>query len=257
MTGYEEKLSAFLDGELPEDEARQIEAALARDPALQAELDSLMAADAQAQQDFAEMLEPVPLGLAAVIQDAPVGGSANSPDAPRWLPGWLAVAASVLFLVMGGAGGYLAGLSQGTQVAAAPGWLQDIAEYHAVYAAQTRHLVEVPATEADHIVQWLSDTIGAEVRIPDLAGNGLTFQGARLLVAAGKPVAQLMYTDAGGEVVALCLIRSDTPAADFTARTLNGFDMINWGGRGANIVVVGPEGRVDLSEIAERASVQI
>ncbi len=255
--GYEEKLSAFLDGELPEAEARDIERALAADPALQAELEALMAADALAQEAFAEMVaEPVPAALAAAVRDAPAGGAANVPEPPS-IRRYLTAASVVVALGLGGAGGYFAGLSQGTPVAAAPGWLADIADYHRVYAAQQRHLVEVGADEADHIRTWLTNTVGAEVRIPDLSEHGLTFQGARLLVAAGKPVAQLMFTDAEMQVVALCFIQTETPREGFATQTIGAFDMVSWGGRDANFVVVGDEGRADLRAIAETAGTQV
>lgn len=254
-----QQLSAYLDGELTEAAMREVEDALARDPALQAELDALIAADAAAEEAFGAMLdEPVPLELAAAIRNAPEPRpAANLPAPPRGLPAWAAAAACAAFLAIGGAGGYLAGAGQGAEVAALPGWLDDIADYHAVYAGQKRHLVEVPAAEADHIASWLSDTVGATVRIPDLADRGLAFQGGRLLVAAGKPVAQLMYTDAAGEVVALCLIRSANPAEGFRSAEKNGFRMVSWGGDGANFVVVGPEGYPDLEAIAEHASARV
>ena len=256
MIGNDERLSAFLDGELPEAEAREIERALESDPALRAELEALIAADAVAKKAFARMLdEPVPAALAAAVRDAPVGETANVPTAPS-ARGWVAAAAVVIGLGLGGAAGYFAGLSQGGQVAPAPGWLADIADYHRVYASQTRHLVEVGAEEADHIRVWLSATVGAEVRIPDLSAHDLTFQGARLLVAAGKPVAQLMYTDAEMRVVALCLIQSDAPRDGFGKETIGAFDMVTWGGGSANFVVVGDEGRTDLDEIARSAAAQ-
>ncbi|MEM9796170.1 MAG: anti-sigma factor [Pseudomonadota bacterium] len=257
MTDFDTKLSAFLDGELPEAETREIEAALATDPALQAELDALMEADAAAQAAFDAMLdEPVPVALAAAIQSAPVGAVANRPEAPSGR--WLIAASAALALLVGAFGGYLVGADRGAPVAiaAAPAWLEDIADYHRVYAAQERHLVEVDATEAEHIQTWLSATIGAPVRIPDLAEHGLTFEGGRLLVAAGKPVAQLMFTDAQARVVALCLIGTDTPSDGFAERSLGGFDMVSWGGAGANFVVVGDEGRGDLTAIAATAAVQ-
>lgn len=259
MTVSGEQLSAYLDGELADREARAVEEALAADPALQAELDALMAADAAAGQAFEEMLaDPVPVSLAAAIRNAPAPQpAANLPAAPRGLPGWATLAACALFLAIGGAGGYLAGLGEGTEVAAAPGWLDDIADYHAVYAGQKRHLVEVPAAEADHIATWLTDSVGATVRIPDLADRGLTFEGGRLLVAAGKPVAQLMYTDASGEVVALCAIRTDAPADGFRDTEKNGFRMVSWGGANANFVVVGPDGYPDLQSIAETAAQRV
>ena len=256
MSVYEDKLSAFLDGELPESEAREIEDALARDPGLQAELEALMEADVVAKSEFDTLVDdPVPLELAAAIRNAPEARPANDPAPPtraRWAP----TAVAALCLAIGGSGGYYAGL-MGGETPPPRGWLADIADYHAVYADQKRHLVEVPAAEADHIRTWLTASIGAEVPIPDLEGNGLTFQGARLLVAVGKPVAQLMYTDADGGVVALCLIRSDTPQDGFAARSIGGFDMVTWGGSDANFVIVGTEGRSDLGAIAEAASLQV
>ncbi len=256
MNRYDEKLSAYLDGELPEDEVREIEAALEQDTALQAELEALMAADTLAKDDFAAMLdEPVPTALAAAIRDAPESLPANTPSRPR-SANRLIAAGLVLALLVGGAGGYFRGLSEGTQLAAAPGWLSDIADYHRVYATQQRHLVEVGADEAEHIETWLTATVGADVRIPDLTDHALTFEGARLLVAAGKPVAQLMYTDGEDRVVALCLIQSDAPRDGFDKRTIGAFDMVTWGGTGSNVVLVGDEGRGDLDEIARSAASQ-
>jgi anti-sigma factor RsiW len=257
VTQYEEKLSAFLDGELPEAEAREIEEALARDPALQAELEDLMAADAGAKAEFEAMLdEPVPFELASSIRGAPEATSANI-SAPPSGRGWLTAAVAAVALLIGGTGGYFTGASTGTQVAAAPGWLDDIADYHRVYSGQKRHLVEVAADEADHIQTWLTASIGAEVRIPDLSEFGLSFQGARLLVAAGKPVSQLMYLDAEGRVVALCQIATDTPRDGFGERTIDAFDMVSWGGAGANFVIVGDTGRGDLEAIAQAAAVDV
>ncbi len=254
MSQYEDKLSAFLDGELPEDEAREIEQALAENPALQDALETLMIADQNAEAEFAEMLsEPVPEALVAAIEAAPERGAANLSAAPSGLS-WLATAATLAALAIGIALGYFGGQSRGTEVAAAPRWLSDIADYHAVYASQKRHLVEVPASEAEHIQTWLSNTLGADVRVPDLSNSGLTFEGARLLVAAGKPVAQLMYRDAEGRVVALCQIQSDTPRDGFSERTLGDFDMVSWGGADSNFVIVGDGGRDDLSEIAMAAA---
>jgi anti-sigma factor RsiW len=169
----------------------------------------------------------------------------------------MTAAAVAAALLIGGAGGYFTGASQGTQVAAAPGWLADIADYHRVYSGQERHLVEVGADESDHIETWLTASIGAEVRIPDLSAFGLTFQGARLLVAAGKPVSQLMYLDTQGRVVALCQIGTDTPREGFGEQTINAFDMVSWGGNGANFVIVGDTGRGDLVEIAQAAAVDV
>ncbi len=266
------QLSAFLDGELPPSEQHAIEKALAEDPALQAELEALMAADTLAQTEFSDRLaEPVPDALLAAIQNAPTPGietsmpSIQMPDgqpSPLQRAGglrpWMMAAAAALTLVIGGVGGYVAGLNTGAQqVAAAPGWLNAIADYHAIYAGQTRHLVEVGADETDHIQTWLTGTLGEQVTIPDLSAQGLSFQGARLLVAAGKPVAQLMYLDGDGAVVALCQIQSPNSNDGFAQHTIGAFDMVSWGGDGSNFVVVGDTSRDGLDAVAQAAASQV
>ncbi|MEM6897826.1 MAG: anti-sigma factor [Pseudomonadota bacterium] len=249
-----ETLSAYLDGELTPTEMTAVEEALETDAALQAELEALMAADTVVKAEFDAMLaEPVPVALAAAIKGAegPMR-AANLSRPPRGLF-QVAAATALVALFVGGAGGYFAGLSQAPVQVVQAGWLQDIADYHDVYSKQVRHLVEVGAEEADHIETWLTGTVGAEVRIPDLATHGLTFQGGRLLVAAGKPVAQLIFTDAEDRVVALCLIQNDAPNTTVDERQIGAYDMVTWGGAGANFVLVGDAGREDLIDIAQTA----
>lgn len=256
MTQYEQKLSAYLDDELPIDEAREIESALASDPELQAELEALMAVDTAVGEEFAAMLdEAAPFDLIKAINEAPEGAAANLSSPPKMF-GWMSAIAVVVALLVGGSVGYIRGTAENVQVAAAPGWLSDIAEYHSVYAGQKRHLVEVGADQSDHIKGWLTKTIGADVQIPDLADHGLSFMGARLLVAAGKPVAQLMYVDAESRVVALCLIQSSTPRDGIDELNINAFDLVTWGAGNANFVIIGDEGRNDLTDIARSAAEQ-
>lgn len=274
----DEMLSAYLDGELSDDVAARVEAALAEDMALQGQLAALIEADQAAQEVFAAQLsEPVPEALTRAIEAAPLGGTATGPrdavpmpePAPITAPepaniptppatsGWAIAAAVAGALLIGGAGGLYFGSATPSQPAAVAAWIEDIADYHAVYAQQVRHLVEVPAAEADHIETWLTGTLGATVTIPDLAPQGLTFEGARLLVAAGRPVAQLLYTDADGAVVALCQIQSDSPQPDIREDRVNAFSLVSWGGSEANFVIVTDEGRSDLDAIVRSAAEQV
>ncbi len=258
------KLSAYLDGELDATEAQAIEERLANEPEMQAELDALMEADALALEQFdLELADPVPFSLAQQIRNTPLDAHpsaaaapptpANSPSRPLW--GTLA--ASLVIFAMGGAGGYLV-KDQTASTVVARSWLTDIADYHAIYASQGRHLVEVGASESDHIETWLGNTVGANFTIPDLTAYDLTFEGGRLVVAAGKPVAQLMYRDPTGAVIALCLISSDQPATqDFKAQSLNGFDFVSWRSGDAAFVVIGPDGQPNLGDIAQAAAQEI
>jgi len=261
MTDLSMKLSAYLDGELEAADALAIEALLESDPAAQAELDALMAADAMAQDQFAALLrEPVPLALAQTIKSSPLGMPAARP-APRMIGG--ALAAGLALFAFGGAGGYLIKdqIAPTGSVVANAGWLSDIADYHAVYAGQQRHLVEVAADESDHIQTWLGATVGVAFSIPDLGQFGLTFEGGRLLAAGGKPVAQLMYRLADGTVIALCLLSSTNGAAasapDFERQTIKGLDLVSWRADGASYVVIGPGGQPDLTGIAALAASEV
>ncbi|MEL6521940.1 MAG: anti-sigma factor [Pseudomonadota bacterium] len=260
MTDLSVRLSAWLDGELPDKEAQQIEALLEHDADLQAELERLMAANEAAIQTFDAVLsEPVPMNLARAIRDMPVGIE-ESPIETGW--GWPArIAAALAFVAIGAGGGFLAStqLTPPT-IVAERGWLDDIADYHEVYAQQVRHLVEVPASESDHLKTWLGNTIGTEFAIPNLEGYGLTFEGGRLLVAGGEPVAQLMYRREDGEVIALCFQAAETEPSDaiaFNESTRRGFDFVSWRNNGARYVVIGPGGTQDLGAIAETAALEI
>ncbi|MEM9433422.1 MAG: anti-sigma factor [Pseudomonadota bacterium] len=257
MITNEEKLSAFLDGELSDEESRQIEAALTDDPRLQEQLEALMAVDAAVKDEFAAMLEePVPLNLAASVQNATLGSVANDVVPPSRRP-WMSMAAAVALLAVGGTVGYVVGTTPSAEVVVAASWLDDIADYHRVYSGQKRHLVEVGAEDPDHIQTWLTASIGADVRIPDLSTQGLRFQGARLLVAAGKPVSQLMYTDGDGRVVALCQIQTQTPRDGRVESVIGGFELVSWGGEASNFVVIGDQDRGDLTAIAQAAAEQV
>jgi len=261
MTDLSTKLSAYLDGELDAADAQMIESLLESDPAVQAELDALMAADALAQEQFDALLrDPVPLSLAQKIKSTPVG---IAPARPASRPIWGAVAAGLALFIVGGMGGFFLKdqTSPGATVVANAGWLADIADYHAIYASQQRHLVEVPAAESAHLVKWLGSTVGVQFSIPDLSEFGLTFEGGRLLVANGKPVAQLMYRQPDGVVIALCLqsgMNGGTmPAPGFKQQTIKGFDFVSWKSDGVNYVVIGPGGKSGLADIAALAAREV
>ena len=255
------RLSAYLDGELPEAEARAVAAGLAQDPLVQADYDALLRTDDAITKAFAAMLhDPVPEALVQSLQRADLAPpAANSRLAPRW---GMALAASVALLTVGGIGGsYLTRqISPPQQLAA--GWLDQIAEYHSVYASQGRHLVEVPASEQAHLETWLSDQTGVAFTVPDLSASGLAFRGARLLVVSGKPVAQLMYTDAAGQVIAVCFMGGgDAALGDgpdrFATSQFDTLEMVSWKSRDASYVVVGPKGAVGLDAIARTAALTL
>lgn len=252
------QISAWLDGTLSAAERAALEAEALADPGLAAEMQAYQAQDAELAAAFDALLDaPLPDALSAAVaapaQASPAPVPANLSRAPiRAL-----LAASLAFLLIGGAGGaYVtrAYFPKAQIVEVSPGWMAQVASYHRIYARQARHLAEVPASEQDHIEAWLGKETGVDFTVPDLSQAGFTFEGARLLVAADKPVVQLLYRDASGRVVALCALASTREAEGFETRQFGAdITIVRWAKPGADWVAVGDSG-ADLMAVAELAS---
>ncbi|WP_276120702.1 anti-sigma factor family protein [Pararhizobium qamdonense] len=266
------RLSAYLDGEVSDAERKELEQLIARDDEARRLLEMLQAGNAFGNKAFEEFLhDPVPLSLVRRIKQGPgvnpktervVTATPRQAKQRLWPR---ALAASLVLLLVGGSTGFIIGkTSQDNvpqlEVAAARTWLDDIADYHRVYARQTaEHLVEVPASAGNRIEGWLASNVGVSFALPDLSSKGLTFQGARLLVAAGKPVAQLMYKDQDGDVFAICFLKSTPGTTDgkLTESMRDDIAMISWQKRAASYVVVGPSSDPSLQQLAEAISTEI
>lgn len=266
----EVRLCAYIDGELGEAEKTELETLLARDEEAKALFEKLKAGSAFGNTAFEDFLhDPVPLALVRQIKQ----GSGINPKAERVTIAavnvrsvriWPRVmAASVALVLVGGFTGFIIGTAnhagEPTRVASARTWLDDIADYHRIYSRQKERLVEVPASEAPKIETWLASSVGVPFTIPNLTGKGLNFEGARLLVANSKPVAQLIYRNADGDVFAICFLKdSDSPQSDkFSESIRDNLGMVSWQRGGASFVLVGPSASIGLHDLAEAVSTTI
>lgn len=255
------KLNAYIDGELTSEEVNEIQSLLEGDTDFAAELEFLAAADLAAKSDFDDMLnEPISPDLIAQIQTAELEPLA--PVAANSNIRWQSIAAALMFLIVGGIGGYIINdqTAPAEQIVSADSWLNRVASYHGIYANQQRHLVEVGASESDHIKKWLSKTTNVRFSIPNLSKHGLEFRGARLLVINSQPVAQLMFTDAQGAVVAICfkhgangMMGSET----LEESEINDFNIVSWNERSANFLVIGNAEQNKLKDIADTVKLNI
>jgi len=259
-----EDLVAYVDGELPAAEAREIEALLAGDAEAQRLRRDLQEDLVALRGLFGAVLrEPVPPTLGASIGGATVVRAPTSGTVvelpgrsrPRPLGLWLA-AASIACLVIGGLAGFFGGQYQARQEIAAiqpqaPSWIMQVAQYHRIYAREQRHLVEVAAEETPHIEAWLGKRLELPFKVPDLGAFGLTFKGARMLVINGEPVAQLVYLPADGRALALCVIHSKREDKPLTASQQDDLNLVDWRVKGYGFVVIGWEDQTRLRAIAE------
>jgi anti-sigma factor RsiW len=210
----EEELHAYVDGELPDDRREAVESWLASHPDDMTRIGAWrVQADSIRARYGAAAIEPVPGRLALDRALASEQG---------WRS-WRGIAAAAVIALMIGAGGGWAARSMivdaTPQVRTDQPSRDDFAvftgeaiEAYKLYVVEVRHPVEVAATDADHLVQWLSKRVGYKLRAPNLEGVGLKLVGGRLLPGPTGAAAFFMYENASGERYTLYCGKTQAPA---------------------------------------------
>ena len=242
----DEKLSAYVDGELGDAECVQIDAWLQAHPE-QAERAAAWAADRESlRRHFGALPSgPVPAALHAAVW--------RRAGPPRW-----ALAASAAGLLVTGAllgGGAVWQLQQkraATLAAGTPqGWVQRAAYAHKVFVIEPRHPVEVKAQE-EHLARWLTRRIEVPVKLFDLREQGFELVGGRLLPDGPGKSAQLMYQDARGTRVTVYLRKPEQgAAAAFRFERQGDVGLFYWVDEGCGYALVGTLPRETLLALAE------
>jgi len=264
----DDRLIAYLDGEVDASERREIEAWLDADPAARDKLAAFAESAALVRSAFdGVMHEPVPERLIAAARgESPstkpsakvlpfkrAGSGAGAPAGRSWWFG-LPLAASLFGLLLGGSLAYLSvakllpgtlgGKQPAVEMAAADNlWLDNAAGYFKLAAsAGDGGLIDVPATsDPREALQKISQSLPQEVRLPDLKPWGLSFRGARLVVAEGRPAAQLVYTTENKAIGPLTLIIGSSKEPDIppTLARRQDVNLLYWRHQGRAYALVG------------------
>jgi anti-sigma factor RsiW len=264
----DDRLIAYLDGELEMAERREIEAWLDTDPAAREKLARLAESANNVRLAFDEVMhEAVPDRLIAaargemataepsaqVLSFKKRQGTARRTVSRHWWMG-LPVAASLFGLLMGGGIAYfsvaklvpggIAGKPPAVEMAAADNlWLDNAAGYFKLFVnAGDNGLIDVPATgDPREALQKISQSLPQEMRLPDLKPWGLNFRGARLVVAEGRPAAQLVYTTENKAIGPLTLIIGSSKEPDITPTLARRQDvnLLYWRHQGRAYALVG------------------
>ena len=264
----DEQLVAYLDGEVDAAERREVEAWLDIDPAARDRLAALAASGALVRSAFDEVMhEPVPERLIAAARGERIAAQPSAeivpfmrsqsrvgtPPTRRWWFG-LPLAASLFGLLLGGAVAYLSvakllpevlgGKQPAVEMAASDDlWLDNAAGYFKLLASTGEGgLIDVPATgDPREALQKISQSLPQEVRLPDLKPWGLSFRGARLVVAEGRPAAQLVYTTDNKAIGPLTLIIGSSKQPDLhpTLARRQDVNLLYWRHQGRAYALVG------------------
>jgi anti-sigma factor RsiW len=191
----ETELHAWIDGQLDAERAGAVDAAVTADAGLAARANAYADQNREIVALFGGVAdEPLPERLRAA------NIASRQSRRRRLMP----IAASIAWLAVGLAGGWLANVWLGDRalVDASRHVASEAMSAHRVYAVEVLHPVEVFADQEEHLVKWLSKRLGRDIRTPDLAPLGFQLVGGRLLPAkGGEPAAQFMYEDQTGRRV--------------------------------------------------------
>ncbi len=252
----DERLIAYLDGELDESERAALALALEQDGELRRRAAALSESAALLRAACDEVLrEPLPPRLIAAARGETLNKVIHLATRMRRHMGdrrlWLgtAAAAALAGLVIGAGLGFFAA---DETVATAPppadinlaarSWLDNIAGYHKLFVnagSNDTGLDDVPATDGG--VRKVSQKLPPDFRRPNLKPWGLVFEGARFLIVEGRPATQLFYTTDNKALGPLTLVVGTSTKPDL-APTFDRRDDLNllyWRHHGHAYALVG------------------
>ncbi len=190
-------LHAYVDGQLSTSRRPDVEAAMARDPALAGRITEMRRQNDALREAFDLWIgEPLPERLLRAAE-GPVAGRRGL---PRWAAPLLSAAAALLIGVLAGWFGRDLTLErEGTPTT----YVRSVALTHALYAGDANRPVEIWAAEEKRLVNWLSKRLGFAVRAPDLNSVGFALVGGRLVAGNEMPTALFMYENADKQRLSL------------------------------------------------------
>ncbi|MEM9277023.1 MAG: hypothetical protein AAGA76_00460 [Pseudomonadota bacterium] len=239
-------LTAYLDGEVSPETAKEIKVACENNLALQQRLDALdipkeqMVAAVDQLLDIAPKMPDLPLDLKTETESR----------MSSWAGNLRAVAAGLVMLVAGGAGGFY--LNQQP----ADGWRDYVAAYHLLYVNSTLSNVETNASVQVSELDRISEAIAKPVSLETVTQvEGLDYKRAQILGFEGKPLAQMTFLSKMGTPIALCIIRTGaTDAKLVEMEELEGMASASWTRDGYAYLLIGGKDQQLINDAARKFS---
>jgi len=230
----DETLTAYLDGELAEDEHRRVEAALKEDPALINRLEALAVPVEDIRATFDGLLDQAP--------------AYRPPEAAPVRPAWMPRAAAAGLLVAGILLGALWSPWQHQNLA--DDWKMAVANYQVLYVPATLPGKTPAPDKAVEQLTALSDDLGRNLAA---AANvdGLNYRRAQMLGLNGNPLVQIAYLSGSDDPVAICITRVDEVAYAPKAEMLAGLASAHWVKDGYGFLVIGGDDLGAVKVIAD------
>jgi anti-sigma factor RsiW len=239
-----EAASAYVDGQLDADAARQVEARLAIDAELCARVEAYRRQNAAIRALFNGALrEPMPLHLLPRRRER------------QWT--WR-MAAAVAGLLIGAAGGaavtwQIMRPEPPVLATVTEGFITRAAAAHAVNATDAIFAGELGSDDPRALAGWLAQGLGIPVQPPDLQSAGFTLAGGRLLPDEADAAAQFIYRRADGTQLTLYVraTRLGVVEPGFKWHTVDRLRVCFWFTDSASYAMVAEMSREEMKALAQ------
>ncbi len=232
----DEDVMAYADGQADGDLAANINAALPNDAELAARIEALQAQTADLKSAFDLALRDAP--------QMPAHLTAKRAISARW-PMPLALAAS-----------FALGMVAMNIVQPAPGWIDRVASYQALYAPETLGGAVQEEVLTAAVLSETRNRIGVDLAaIPQL--DGMTFKRAQMLAMDAKPLVQIAYLAEDGTPFALCIVQ--VAGADHGVTSTRSHDLAaaSWTADDVGFVLTGGTDATRVTDLAEGIAARI
>lgn len=268
MTAYwtKDALTSFLDRELGDANAKQLEAALDAEPELAARLQALNFDRTELKDTFDALLDEAPAFRPVQIPSGPVDTPAEQVSTQSNVLRFyrkrpvqaLAFAASMVAAVY--LGTQLAPNSGlGRDLAGQNDWLSMAAAYHALYDVETLAVVDNDGARISGELARVASQVGRALPMDALKqAEGLTLKRAQILAFEGRALVQVAYVTPAGEPVALCIFNIGTESAAVVELTrMHNMPAAKWTHGGHAFLLIGGTDPVLIEAAAEHFSTEL
>lgn len=235
---HDDVLRAFLNGTLSEDQDARLSAELAENPALERRIMALDPAARPVAKAMAHLPDP------ARIKD--LQRQLRAPDtSPIWRPTLSLVAALIAGLGIGWA------LNPAVLSGPTSDWRTEVARYQALYVPET--VAQLNSDDATLAVQFQRATTAVGLALdPGPLGDldGVTLARAQVLGFETDPLVQIVFRDAAGTPLALCLMAG--PSQDSGPQQLAGLASYSWSGPSHRFLLIGGQDQKQITDLARR-----
>ena len=192
------KLVAYLDGELADDERREIESLIENNNDARNYIETLSQHNLPIKEAFEELLQDsVPGSVSSLVENASLDSEQSE------------ISTSRRRLLATGFGSLLVGVlgvkvwDRYTTPESVPDWVSQVANYQNLYVRET--VANAAITSDKDLQEMMSRSLGTTLQIPDLDAHEIQFKRAQLLHVNNEPLLQLVYLPKQGRPIAICI----------------------------------------------------